>query len=311
MDISTTYNLNDEEELDKLALALNASTRRKMLRLLAKNSYSVVGIAEKLNISVSNATFHLKLLKAAHLIKIQPNPNKRGNEKIIAQDIALVTLDLKEVINFETHEYVANIPIGSYIKHEIAPPCGMVNSDGMIFMHDNPNVFYSPERFTAVLLSFTKGYVEYAVPAFEYKDKLIESFTFSLELCSECPNYNNTYKSDITFWLNGIEICTYRSMGDYGDRHGKYAIPHWPANSTQYGMLKKIRIDSTGTYIDERLVSDITIAELNLTNRDIIPLRIGIKDNARYVGGINIFGKNCGDTNQDIVIHVSYRIPSL
>ena len=76
-------------------------------------------------------------------------------------------------------------------------------------------------------------------------------------------------------------------------------------------MLKKIRIDSTGTYIDERLVSDITIAELNLTNRDIIPLRIGIKDNARYVGGINIFGKNCGDTNQDIVIHVSYRIPSL
>lgn len=155
MDISTTYNLNDEEELDKLALALNASTRRKMLRLLAKNSYSVVGIAEKLNISVSNATFHLKLLKAAHLIKIQPNPNKRGNEKIIAQDIALVTLDLKEVINFETHEYVANIPIGSYIKHEIVPPCGMVNSDGMIFMHDNPNVFYSPERFTAVLLSFS------------------------------------------------------------------------------------------------------------------------------------------------------------
>ena len=45
MDISTTYNLNDEEELDKLALALNASTRRKMLRLLAKNSYKVVFVS--------------------------------------------------------------------------------------------------------------------------------------------------------------------------------------------------------------------------------------------------------------------------
>lgn len=27
----------------------------------------------------------------------------------------------------------------------------------MIFTHDNPNVFYSPERFTDTILSFTKG----------------------------------------------------------------------------------------------------------------------------------------------------------
>lgn len=57
----------------------------------------------------------------------------------------------------------------------------------MIFTHDNPNVFYSPERFTDTILSFTKGYAEYAVPAFEYKDKLAESFIFSLKLCSEYP----------------------------------------------------------------------------------------------------------------------------
>ena len=56
MDTSTTYNLNDEMQLDRFAAALNSTVRRKMLRLLGSNSYSVIGLAEKLNLSVSTTT---------------------------------------------------------------------------------------------------------------------------------------------------------------------------------------------------------------------------------------------------------------
>lgn len=307
MDISTTYNLNDETQMDRLASALNSATRRKILRLIGSNSYSVLGLAEKLNLSMSTTVFHLKFLKEANLIKVLPSPNKRGNEKIVTQGIASILLDFKAIIPYTNSEFVYEVPVGSYTDFDIQSPCGLVNEKGLIYMHDNPDVFRMPERFSATLLAFSKGYVEYTIPAFEYQNKNILSFTFSVELCSECPNYNNEWKSDITFWINGKEICTYRSLGDYGDRQGRFPIQHWPANSTQYGMLKKIRIDKTGTYLDEKLISDITVDELGLNNYNLTTLRIGIKDNARYVGGINIFGRNSGDTDQDIVVQVCYQ----
>ncbi len=307
MDTSMTYILDDDAQLDRLASALNSSVRRKMLRLIGKNSYNVAGLAEELNLSISTTTFHLNFLKEAELVKVLPNPNKRGNEKIVSQGLASVTVDLKSMISHQHSEFVYRVPIGSYSDFDIKPPCALVTKEGMIYMHDNPNVFRTAERFDAILLSFSKGFVEYTVPAFEYSDKTITSFTFSLELCSECPNYNNAWKSDITFWINGKEVCTWRSQGDYGDRKGRFPIPNWPANSTQYGMLKKIRIDDTGTYIDESLIGGVKVSDLGLNGRDLTTIRIGIKDSARYVGGVNLFGKNSGDTEQDVIVHVTYQ----
>lgn len=307
MKTTDTYNLNDDQQMDRLASALNSAIRRKMLRLLGKNSYSVLGLAEALNLSISTTAFHLKFLKEAELVNVLPNPNKRGNEKIVSQGLSSVTIDFRSPLLYKNAEFNYTVPIGSYIDFDVKPPCALVTREGMIYMHDNPNVFRTAERFEAILLSFSKGYVEYAVPAFEYKGKTVTSFTFSLELCSECPNYNNVWKSDVTFWINGKEICTYRSQGDYGDRKGRFPIPHWPANSTQYGMLKKIRVDDTGTYIDGSLVGEVKLADLDLGGNDLTTLRIGIKENARYVGGINLFGKNSGDTEQDIIVQVSYK----
>ncbi len=307
MDMSANYNLNNDQQIDRLATALSSSVRRKMLRLLGENSYSVLELASVLNLSVSTTSFHLKFLKEACLVQVVSNPNKRGNEKIITQGLASVNLNFQAPLHYKQAEFIYNVPIGSYTSYNVKAPCGLINEQGLLYMHDNPNVFRAPERLSAILLSFSRGYVEYSIPAFEYKDKTILSFTFSLELCSECPNYNNSWKSDITFWINGKEVCTYRSLGDYGDRRGLFPIPNWPANSTQYGMLKKIRIDNTGTFIDESPVSGVTIDDLNLCAEDITTLRIGIKENARYIGGINLFGKNSGDTEQDIVVQVCYK----
>ena len=35
-------------------------------------------------------------------------------------------------------------------------------------------------------------------------------------------------------------------------------------------------------------------------------LRIGIKEDAKYVGGVNLFGREFGDTDQNILLQIAY-----
>lgn len=298
-------NLADDEQIEKIANALTSKVRRKIIRMSTENCYSVMQIAEKLNMPVSTVSFHLKLLKDAGLITILPSSSRRGNEKVILQNLSVIKMNFQLFYKQHMNTKIFDIPIGCYSDFNIEPPCSLADSEGLLIGWDMPEVFYSPKRFDAKLLSFTKGYVEYRIPVFELADKKITELVLSLELCSECPMYNNNWKSDITFWLNGAEICTYRSLGDYGGRPGKNTPPFWPANATQYGMLKKISVKSDGTYIDQDKVSDVTVADCNL-NTSVVTIRIGIKDDAKYAGGLNLFGDKFGDTDQNIIMEIAY-----
>ena len=53
-------------------------------------------------------------------------------------------------------------------------------------------------------------------------------------------------------------------------------------------MLKYWRIEDTGTYIDDEKLSDKTIDDFKVTDNDFISVRIGIKENAKNIGGISI-----------------------
>ena len=158
------------------------------------------------------------------------------------------------------------------------------------------------------IIWFTSGFVEYHIPNTAIKNKVLENILISLEVCSECANYNNSFKSDITFILNGREIGTYLSPGDFGGRRGKYTPPSWPAASTQYGMLVQIRIDENGTWINQTNVSaENTIDDFAfITKENCIRFALGVKKNAKYAGGLNLFGRNFGDYKQGIRITVTY-----
>ena len=75
---------------------------------------------------------------------------------------------------------------------------------------------------------------------------------------------------------------------------------------TQYGMLKKIRIDSDGIWLDEIQVSNLTINDFDISNKDFISLKIGVKESSKYVGGINLFGDHFGDHKQGIIFQIAY-----
>ena len=64
------------------------------------------------------------------------------------------------------------------------------------------------------------------------------------------------------------------------------------------------RIQEEGTFIDGTRVSDVMLADLDLRNHSSVKVRIGIKQNAANVGGVNIFGKGFGNYDQDIVMRM-------
>lgn len=298
--------LLDDAELEAIGEALSSPIRRKILSLVTKKSYSILELARELNVALSTMSFHVKILKTAGLIKTISSPDKRGNEKNVSQNCYELSIRFSKPINENKNIYAVELPIGTYSDFNIYPPCSISDEFNLIEDFDVPAVFYSPKRINAQLLSFQKGYIEYKIPTYSIIDKTITTITFSLELCSECPNYNNHWKSDITFWINDIELCTYRSPGDYGDRRGLLNPSWWPDKFTQYGMLKKIRIDSDGTWLDEEFISKVNINDLNVSNKDFITLKIGVKDTSKYVGGVNLFGKKFGDHEQNINVQISF-----
>ena len=123
-----------------------------------------------------------------------------------------------------------------------------------------------------------------------------------MELCSETSTYNNHWESDITFWINGVELCTYRSPGDFGGRRGMNNPDWWQDFMTQYGQLVTVSVTADGVTLNNVRVTDCTLEQLKLDEGDFFELKIGVKENAKAKGGFNLFGKGFGDYKQDIRI---------
>lgn len=59
--------------------------------------------------------------------------------------------------------------------------------------------------------------------------------------------------------------------------------------------------------MDGTRVSNVTLNDVHLTAEPSFSVRIGVKPDARHVGGINIFGRHFGNYPQDIVMRLHYR----
>ena len=138
------------------------------------------------------------------------------------------------------------------------------------------------------------------------KDKKVNAVVLSMELCSEAPNYRNDWESDITFWINGTEVATYLSPGDFGGRRGRLNPDWWSDYSTQFGNMKTLRITQDGVFLDETRTDWRTIDKLKLQQGDYITFRIGIKEDAKHQGGLNLFGEKFGDFSQGLLYMVDY-----
>lgn len=304
-------NFGDPDKLVKVSHALSTRSRVDILRLLSSQKLNVVEIAEALKLPVSTVANNVKVLEAAKLINTELLPASRGAMKVCSRNYDDIHIAFNQDISMPKgagHVYEMEMPIGYYSDCEVYPTCGMANTDGMIIREDEPASFYHPKHVGAQIMWFRKGYVEYLIPLELPAKARVESLELSMELCSEAPNYDNNWPSDITFWINGAEIGTWTSPGDFGDRRGKLNPAWWLDWMTQYGLLKTWRIDGERTTLDMDKVSDMTVHDLKLAYRPNVRLRIGVKPDAVHQGGVNLFGRQFGDYEQDIVMKVHYSL---
>ena len=298
---------NDHEMIAKLSHALSVPERIKILRSLLNSSKSLSAISQELDMPVSSVARHIDVLAAAGLIFINYQPGLNGHTTVCSQAILSYTVSLVAERSSENsrQEYSVEMPIGMFSHCHNNAPCGMVGKEEKIESFDNPGVFFSPARSQAECLWFDTGFISYNFPSQPLKHHKCREISFSFEICSETIYYNNKWPSDITISVNGIEVVTFTSPGDFGGRRGKYTPEYWPITSTQFGILKKITVNENGVYVDNIFMHDrVKFDDLKLYEGSAIKLDIGIKEDAEHKGGINLFGKNFGDYPQAIVMIV-------
>lgn len=307
--------IQDPAVLAQICHALSTPLRLQILELLQQHDImSCAEIARRLHAPLSTISVNVRILEDAGLLMTEWQPAKNGSQKLCSLVYSDIRIQLAEstAVPKSTHRIETDVPIGNYQRFEVHPSCGFIyrgegESVGGGQYSDDPYLFLSPDRIRASLLWFRKGFVEYQIPVRQPAGAEPESITFSMELCSEAPGFNNRWKSDITMWIEGTEIGTWTSPADFGDRPGKLTPKGWAFGSTQYGLLTEWTVNAQGSFLNHEKLSEVTVKKLKLKGKKCVAMRIGVKEDARYVGGLNLFAEDFGDYPQGIRMEIRYQ----
>ena len=295
--------VNDIEVLKGLASEL----RVRILELLHTQSMNVNELTRALDMPQSTVATNVQILESAGLIRTETVKARKGSQKICHNIYQEMLVQFPQTRKPEDDQIEVAMPIGLYTGFEVSAPCGLCSTEGIIGYLDVPDDFLNPGRMKAGLLWFEKGHVEYKFPNNSlYKDKPVKKLEVSAELSSETPGTNKNWLSDITMWINDVEIGYWTSPGDYGDRRGKLTPLWWKLEGSQYGLLKHWIVTEEGSFVDGVRVSDVKLRDLDLPAHHSIRVRIGIKEDAEHLGGLNIFGRGFGNYDQDLVLRLFF-----
>lgn len=283
--------------------ALASESRLNIIKRLADGDCNIKDLAESLGLSSAIVTKHVKKLETAGIIKTRMVKKDGSIQKICTLLNFEYRLHLPVRLPEEREFHEFSIPVGQYTDFDIQPTCGLANENHVIGYFDDPRCFLDPERVTAQIIWFSQGYVEYQFPNFLSFNEKIQEIEFSMELCSEAPGFNDDCPSDISFLLNGTKLCQWTSPGDFGKRRGVLTPSWWEVN--QYGLLKTIRINYSGVYLDGNRQGRATLRDVP-TEKQKWTLRFEVPPDAKNVGGFTLFGKKFGSYQQDIVVRTYY-----
>lgn len=304
------YKVSQTGELTKLGKAFSSETRVNILNILMQSPMNISEIASRLNLPISSVAMHINILDEAGLIQVNCVPGLRGSQKLCSIKVDSVHIDIYSSLEKpedQPHLFTYSMPIGNYYSLDITPSCGIISEKKFIGDADTVYSFYNPARTQAQLLWFFSGWIEYRFPSLIFRKNKVDSLSLSMELCSEAPGYQMSWPSDLTIELNSVACGTITLPGDYGGRRGKLNPDWWSDRLTQYGDLYHLRVDNSGTFLNEHKLSDVTLSSLDLLRQDYMSLRLHIRKDAKNVGGINLFGEKFGDYEQNIELSILYH----
>lgn len=295
-----------QNEIAIFSKALSSKMRVEILQYLA--AYPGTGmmeLADFFQVSRAAITQNIRQLNEAGLVEFGQSADDSGARKSCYLTEQQFMLNLGR--QFQRQKiYSTEIPIGQFINYEVMPTCGIATTEKLIGHVDDPAFFADPQRVEAGILWFGAGYVEYRLPNYLQKGQQVEELQFSMELSSEAPGVAENWPSDLSFSFNDIQLGNWTSPGDYGDVHGRFTPNWWIPNWNQYGLLKLLCINKSGTYVDGLMVSPVRIEDLDINEKKEFLFRIAAPAEALNAGGCTIFGRGFGNYNQGIKFNVIY-----
>jgi predicted transcriptional regulator len=305
MDESKIIFIDLLEDIHKLK-ALASEQRIHLLNMLRKKSMNINEIAEVCSLPQSNVATNIGILEKAGLVISEKVNAKRGSQKVCRTAFSEIIVGFAEKKE-QKDSVEVEMPIGIFTKYDAESPCGLCSSEQIIGYLDTPESFLEPDRVKAGLIWMGKGFVEYKFPNnSKYESRIPQKLEVSAELSSEIPGTNKNWLSDVTMWINNIEIGSWTSPGDFGDRRGIFTPAWWKLEGSQYGLLKYWSVTAEGSFVDGNKISNVTLADLSLQEHSSIKIRIGIKDDAKHIGGMNIFGRGFGNYDQGIIMRLYF-----
>lgn len=286
--------------------ALASETRIQILGLLGEGDKNINELCIACGMAQPTVTRHIQQLEIAGLVTSEYMPSQQGIQKRCRLNFDRMMVTFDTLAESETRMEEVSMPIGLYTLANPTGTCGLANSDRIIGFVNIPQSFYDPSRATAQILWMADGFVEYTFPCTLPSSAEVSRMELMMEICSEAPNYNMDYPSDITVWVNGVEIGMWTSPGDFGGRRGRLNPEWWIDHMTQFGAQKIWSIDADGSYVDGRKVSDVNFERAMIVPGQPITVRIGVKPDAEHLGGFNLFGAGFGNYAQDLVLRMHY-----
>jgi len=279
--------------------ALGSATRLRIVELLSLRPTNITDLARALGISPAITTRHVQQLERAGIVRSQSVAGGRGTQKLCS--LAMRHLSLAFGVEAPAHEgYTCSIPVGQYAAYAVRPTCGLASPSGIIGAVDDPRYFADPQHVHASLVWWGSGWLEYRIPNYLLARQRAVELRVSLEICSEAPGWNERWPSDIGFSVNGTDLGTWTSPGDFGAERGLLNPAWWPAHNTQHGLLKTVSVTRAGSFVDGIRMSAVAIEALGIRYGGGILFRVSCPEGAAHRGGVSLFGRNFGNYGMDI-----------
>ncbi len=300
-------NISNLSQALPLFKCLGSDIRISVLELLTINGpMQMKNIADELGITPGSLSPHIKMLVDTGLINIKFDAGKHGLQRTCSIVEDKIIIDFEAAVNSK-NIYETEIGVGLYSDYNVYPTCGISTPDHLIGSVDDPKFFSDPERISAGILWFTIGYIEYMIPNYLEDSQEPVELLLSFEIASEAPGIREDWPSDITFSINNIPVCMWTAPGDFGKNAGIYTPEWWDPNWNQYGLLKFLSINDTGTFIDGVKVSDVTLSDINIVPASPIKVKMAVSENGPHKGGLTLYGRSFGNYSQDIKVRMQYR----
>ncbi|NLI59937.1 MAG: helix-turn-helix domain-containing protein [Clostridiales bacterium] len=286
--------------------ALASKVRLRIIEILAKESKNIKELAQALDLSSAIMTMHVRKLEEAGIVTSQRVRSNGGIQKLCSLAIDHLDIEFPKGIDKERKYHQVTIPVGHYTDFNILPTCGLATRDKIIGYFDDPRYFLDVERVNAKILWFMKGYIEYRIPNHLLPNERLDELEISMELGSEAPGYNNNWPSKINFYVNDKCLGQWTSPGDFGDKRGRFTPAWWSSEINQYGILKVLKVNEQGSWMDGVKISDVKLQDLNIQHENLV-FRIEVSEEDENPGGLTLYGAGFGNYDQDIIAKLYYN----